>query len=140
MAGSAPQFGEGTVIEVNDGASSAYVAIDNVLNATPPDEAVVTVERNRLSVTDIVETGFSSRKDPGQLVFQYETDLTKFDRLNDLKNVEKGWRVTYAGYMRMAFTGRLINNAPDQIAGGAITSATATVRLTSLVTLSDATP
>lgn len=138
-----PIFGEGASLAVNDGANSAYVDFDDVTDITPPAETQVVVERNRLSVTTLVERAFSSRKDPGTFTFMYETGYTKFARIETLKGAasDPAWRIDSADdNIRLAFTGRVISNVPQQMTGGAITMATATVQLTSLVTVSDPTP
>ena len=136
-----PVFGEGCALAVNDGANSAFVDFDDVTDITPPEEAAVVVDRNRLSATTLVERAFSTRKDPGTLAFSYEVGYTKFDRIEDLKGSEKSFRLTWSDTnLRLAFTGRVISNVPQQIQGGTVTMAAATVQLTSLLTISDASP
>ena len=135
-----PVFGEGTILEVNDGAASAFVAIDDVTNVDPPDAAAIEVERNRLSVTTMKERAFSTRLDPGMLQFTYEADYTKVARIELLKNVDKSWRLTLTDGLRMAFTGRLMTNDVQGVQGEQVNSAQCSVRLTSLITLPDPPP
>lgn len=135
-----PIFGEGTAIAINDGAASAFVDVEDATAITPPQETVVVVERNRLSATTLVERAFSTRRDPGQSSFQYEVGFDKFDRINDLVNSDQSFRITYTDGTRIAFTGRIISNVPEGVQGSAITMATATIQLTSLITLTDSSP
>jgi hypothetical protein len=138
-----PIFGEGSAMAVNDGANSAFVDFDDVTDITLPTEAQVTADRNRLSATTLVETAFSTRRDPGTLTFTYENGFSKYDRIEDLRDdtPDPSWRFTAAdGNLRLTFSGRVISNAPTQVQGGVVTMATCTVRLTSLVTVADASP
>lgn len=138
-----PVFGEGSVLSVNDGANSAFVALDNVTSIDPPDETVVVADRNRLSATTLNEKAFSSRRDVGQLAFTYESGWTEFDRVEDLKNgvADKSFKIIASdNNLSFAFTGRVISNVANNIVGGAITDATATVQLTSLLTVADNSP
>lgn len=131
-----PIFGEGSSLEVNDGSASAYVAIDDVLTIDPPDNTVIEIERNRLSVTTMTEKAFSGRLELGTLSFTYEIDATSYSRIELLKKVSKGWKFKNSGTNQtMAFTGVLTANKKNGVAGQTIDSATATVRLTSLITL-----
>jgi hypothetical protein len=134
----APIFGEGTVLDVDDGDAAAFAAVDGATEITPPNETQVEVERNRLSATTIVERAFSSRRDPGQFSFTYECDKTGFQRVEALKGVDHAWRLTYTDDLRLAYSGRVLSNVPQNVQGGVITSAQCTVRLTSLVAVSDA--
>jgi hypothetical protein len=135
-----PIFGEGTAISINDGEAAAFVDVEDASAITPPQETVVVVERNRLSATTLVERAFSTRRDPGQASFQYEVGFDKFDRINDLVNADQSFRITYTDGTRIAFTGRILSNVPEGVQGSAITMATATIQLTSLITLTDSTP
>ncbi len=131
-----PMFGEGTVLQVNDGTASAYEAIADVLNIDPPDNTVIEIDRNRLSVTTMTEKAFSGRLELGQLSFTYEADATAYSRIEALKKVSKGYKVITAGTNQtLAFTGILLSNKRQGIQGQVIDSAVATVRLVSLITL-----
>ena len=105
-------FGEGTTLDVDDGASSAFVAVEDVTQITPPSEAQIEVERNRLSATTIVERAFSSRKDPGELVFTYECGLEKFQRVEDLKGADFSYRLTWPDDLRLVFSGTRFDERP----------------------------
>lgn len=135
-----PVFGEGTVLEVNDGVASAFVSLDDVSEVDPPEAAAIEVERNRLSVTTMKERAFSSRLDPGEMTFVYEDGYTKFARVEALKNVEKSYRVTLTDGKRVAFSGVLKSNKAQRLAGEQIAMVNVVVRMTSLVTLSDTSP
>lgn len=136
-----PIFGEGSKLAVNDGASSAFVDFDDVTDITPPAETQVVVDRNRLSATTLVEKAFSPRRALSQMTFMYEQGLTKYQRVEALKNVEKSFRITSADdNLRLSFTGRVISNAWQGMQGGGITMCLCTVELTSLITVADASP
>jgi hypothetical protein len=137
-----PVFGEGSAVSCDDGANSAFVDFDDVIEITPPAETQVVVDRNRLSVTTLVERAFSTRKDPGQFSFSYERGYTKYARIETLKaDTSVSFRITDSDTnLRLAFTGRVISNVAQPTSGGAITMAVCTVQLTSLVTVSDASP
>lgn len=132
-----PVFGEGGAVSVDDGANSAFVDFADVIQATPPDAAVIEVDRNRISVTTMKERAFSSRLDPGEMSITYECDDATFERMELLKNVSHSYRYTAADGLRFAFTGRLKTNQKQGMVGEQINTAVATVRATSLITLSD---
>lgn len=134
------QYGEGTVLEVNDGASSAFVAIDDIDSITPPKREFPRVPRNRLSVTTMQEVAVSGRRALGELSFSYELGYTGFARLEALANVSKSYRLTFPDGTRFAFTGTMFVNDPDQVTAGAIVMGTAGVALQSLLTITDTTP
>lgn len=137
-----PVFGEGSAVACDDGSAGAFVDFDDVVEITPPAETLVVVDRNRISATTLVERAFSTRKDPGQFSFTYERNYTKFARIEALKaDTSVAFRITDSDTnLRLAFTGRVISNVPQPTSGGAITTAVATIQLTSLVTVSDASP
>lgn len=137
-----PIFGEGSKVAVNDGASSAFVDFDDATDITPPAETQVVVDRNRLSATTLVEKAFSTRRALSQMTFAYEQGLTKYQRVEALKdNADHSFRITSSdNNLRLSFTGRVISNAWQGIQGGGITMCLCTVELTSLITVADASP
>lgn len=140
-----PVFGEGTVLEINDGAASAYVAVDDLTeNLTPPNPEHPRVPRPRLSQTTFAEVVLSALKQLGESSFTYEMKYANFSRIALLVNVEKSFRITYPSegteQTRFAFTGKIYRNVANPITGGAITTATATLIVTSLITVTDNIP
>lgn len=90
-----PCIGLGSIVEVNDGAADAFVAIDDIVNLTVPDEEFGTVESKRLNQSsDKTIRKLVTMKDPGEISFQYEFGAAKFLRLNTLKGTAKSWRIT----------------------------------------------
>jgi hypothetical protein len=137
MAAENPTFGEGTTLHVNDGGGGNFVLIDDTTSVDPPDLMVMEFDRNRLSVTTLVDRTFGPRKDPGELTFVYENKLNHFQRMNALHGVDKSWRVQLTDGLRLAFTGTMKSNKPENITGGQINSARVVVRMTSLITVSN---
>lgn len=130
-------FGEGCTLEVNDGASSAYVAVVGLTSVEPPDEVSPVIVRRRLSDSAYVgkELGLP---DVGEFSFEYEATDVEYARIRALKRVEKGYRITYPDGLRLAFTAKLHTNKPNAIAtGDQIQTAKATGVITSLLTVSD---
>lgn len=131
--------GEGTSLEVNDGEASAYVAIADVIDISPPGQMATAIDRKRLSVTSLKER-FSGIPDPGEMTFNYEWEYANWTRIAALFKVSKSYRITFPGYGRMAFTAELREHRPASVQGETIISVAATLMLTSLVAVSDATP
>ena len=99
----------------------------------------------KLAVTGLKERRPSPRVDNGQLTFTYEMADTLFIRLDGLKAVfgplgaaAKSFRVTYADGLRLAFTGYLQKNAPENVTDGeAIVMGSGSITVTSLITITD---
>ena len=137
MPASTPNFGEGTTLEVNDGASSAFVAVVGAGNIEPPDEEFPAITRKLLSATDYLRKAVGV-PDAGNFSFEYEATDVEYARIRALKNVEKSYRVTYVDGLRLAFTAKLLTNKPNAVAAGnEIQSVKAMGVLTSLITVSD---
>jgi hypothetical protein len=135
------QFADGVTLEVNDGAASAYVGITDLETLDAPGATVKMVERKRLANTGLVEKVPSPRKDPGECAFTYELTDVLHVRMDALLGVTgKGWRVTYPDGLRLAFTGTLSENKPQQSKGEEIQLASAKVTVQSLIALSDTIP
>jgi hypothetical protein len=136
-----PVHGDGTLIECNDGAADAFVALLETESITPPASSVATIERKRLSNTTRVEKVPSKRKDFGSASFAYEVTDVLQTRLEGLVGrtgtEEKTWRITLADGLRTAFTGYLEFARPGAAQAGAIVMGSASIVLTSIITLSD---
>lgn len=119
----AVQFGEGILLEVNDGASNAYATVTELTSVTPPGETTKRVERKRLSVTGLVEKLPSPRVDRGEVPFSFEFDATLMIRLRALRGLKNhtsggaavAWRVTYPDGYRVVFEGFLADVKPDAV-------------------------
>ena len=135
-----PVCGEGTFLGGTGGGASAFAPLEAGTRGAPPAPGGMEGEGTRLSVTTMKERAFSTRLDPGMLQFTYEADYTKVARIELLKNVDKSWRLTLTDGLRMAFTGRLMTNDVQGVQGEQVNSAQCSLRLTSLITLSDTTP
>lgn len=141
------QFGDGTLLEVNDGASSAFVAVTELENITPPSHDTGAVERKRLSNTTTVEMVPNSRVKLDNCTFTYEMSDEIFARLQTLltakwsalgpPKVYYTWRITYPDGLRMSFPAYLQTNKPNQVQGQQISMGTGQLVLTGLITVSD---
>lgn len=138
------QFGDGMLLEVNDGASNAFAAIDTLSDLTPPGAQVKKIERKRLSAVGYVEMVPGPRLDLGECTFSYEITDVLQARLTGLMSVSPGtsknWRVTYPDGLRMAFSGFLSKAQPKQTQGEQISMGDGAIVLTSLITLTDTIP
>jgi hypothetical protein len=133
------QFGDGTLLEVNDGASNAFAEIKILSDITPPGASVPKIERKRISAVGYKEQVASPRKDLGEAGFTYEmTDVLQV-RLVALLGVSKSYRITYPDGLRMAFSGFLSKAQPKQVQPEQISMGDGTIVLTSAITLSDET-
>jgi hypothetical protein len=136
MAATTPEFGAGSTIEVDTGAFAAVTP--GVTSITPPDVPITEVDRNRLSVVTMKERVFSPRRDPGECSFTYEVDEDNFSAVEALKGDDLPYRVTLSEYgLRLAFSGVLKSNQAAAWEGDTIATATAVIRLTTLITISE---
>ncbi|MES2208584.1 MAG: hypothetical protein V4515_00110 [Chloroflexota bacterium] len=89
------QIGCGWALAVDDGASSAFVAIDDITSLTPPDDGPVgAAESKRLDISAYTVTRVPTVITPGAFSFSYEFDKTQYARLAALKRTAKNWKVT----------------------------------------------
>ena len=149
MPAGVPQFGDGTTLEVNDGAAAAFVPILECESITPPASEVAIIPRKRLSNVAYKEKLPSLTKDLGNLAFSYEvTDVlqVRLEALVGLVNtpavttLTKTWRVTLPDGLRFSFTGFLQSAKPGAAVGDGIVMGTGTVVVTSLLALTDTIP
>jgi hypothetical protein len=141
MAANAVQFGDGLILEVNDGAASAFVAVTEIESITPPGHTRRMVERRRLSNTTFVERKASPKQDPGDCTLTVELTDVLHVRLAALDGVEKSYRVTYLGDgLRLAWTGVLSALKPSQVQGDAFAMSQVTISCVSLITITDNVP
>lgn len=141
MPANTVQFGDGILLEVNDGASSAFVAVTEMESITPPGHTRRMVERRRLSVTDVVERKPSPRADPGDCTLTVEMTDVLWVRLDALEGAEKSYRVTYPGDgLRLAWTGILSALKPNQVQAEGFAMGQVTITCVSLVAVTDFVP
>lgn len=126
-----PTIGLGAKLEVNDGASSAFVEIPALLNLTVPDPEFGAAESKLLSqASDKTIRMVPTMKTPGEFQFQYEFDGDVKDRLDDLLGVSKQWKPTLVdGVSTWTKTvpGFLKSNKLDQVEPDQIQTVTAVV-------------
>lgn len=88
MADKAESIGYGSLLYINDGASSAYVVIDNVVDAEPPAEKLGTVESKRLSISGGVLVHVPTLFDPGEVQIKQQFTQAGFSRLEGLRKAK----------------------------------------------------
>ena len=134
------QFGDGMLLEVNDGVAGTFVAVTEIEQITPPGHSRRMVERRRLSVNNLVERVASPRRDPGDLQFTFEMTDVLQARLDALDGVSRSYRVTYPDGLRLAFTGTLYSLKPQAAQAEGFTMGQAIVACQSLIAITDTTP
>jgi hypothetical protein len=85
MADTAEQIGYGDTILIDDGASSAYVVIDNVIDFDPPDEQLGIVVGKYLTMTNRRLTKTPTVFDPGQARIKQHMSQVGYSRMEGLK-------------------------------------------------------
>lgn len=136
-----PQIGLGAVIQVNDGAASAYVAIDDLVNLNVPDDEFGVVESKRLNQSsDKLIRKVVTMKDAGEFSFQYEFSAVKKARLDALKGTEKGFKIILqsdgaTATWTASFNGIIRSNKIDQVEPDQIQMTTCTVVVTGPITI-----
>lgn len=121
-------------MEVDDGAASAFVAIDCIQSFQPPDDgAVGMVESKCLDMVDNTVTREATVKTPDAFTFVYEHSATRTARIDALKGNAHNWKFTdtTAGtpYTRTV-PGVLVRNQFDPVTADGLVTVTATVEVT----------
>jgi hypothetical protein len=137
-----PTIGLGAKIEINDGAASAFVVVDDLVNLQVPEAEFGTTDSKLLNQSsDKTIRKLVTMMDPGEFTFQYEFSAVKKARLDALKGVAKSYKITLlsdgatATYVVTA-PGILRSNKMDQTEPDVIQMATATVVVTGPVVVS----
>jgi hypothetical protein len=78
-------IGYGAKIQINDGASAAFVDVDDVTQIDMPDEVWGTAESKRLNLPAALILSVPTLKKAGELKVTYENNKTTWDRINVLK-------------------------------------------------------
>jgi hypothetical protein len=106
----------GTTLEVNDGASSAYVAIGDVVDMQVPDIEQKFTESKRLTMTNQIIGKVLTVKDAGMFSFTVEhADPTQRARLKALKSVSKNFRIKFPDNTRFTFPATVVKIPPDSL-------------------------
>lgn len=135
-----PCIALGAIVEVDDGSADAFVAIDDIVNLTVPDEEFGVVESKRLnqSANKTIQK-LVTMKDPGEISFQYEFGAVKFLRLNTLKGTAKNWKITLPSdgaddEVVWTLPGILRSNKVEPVSPDEIQMVTATIVVTGAAT------
>lgn len=128
-----PVIGRGATLEVDDGASNAFVEIADIVNLTVPDVEVGVVESKRLNLASATVVKLPALRNGGQFTFQYEFSQIKKTRLDALLGVQKNWKVTLPSddgtpWVRTA-PGILTSNKSGQVDPDQIQMVTGTVEV-----------
>lgn len=87
---------DGSVLQVNDGASNAYVDIPGVISFVPPESEFGEYDDTALDSTDgIMIKEPKSRAEPGTFSWVMKYSDTEYERLLALKGVKKSFKITY---------------------------------------------
>lgn len=128
-----PVIGLGDKIQVDDGAASAFVDIDDVVNLNVPDDEFGVVESKRLNQdTDKLIGKVLTMKDAGEFTFQYEFSAVKKARLDALRGTTKNFKIILISdgattTWTATFPGAIRANKNEQVAPDEIKLATCTV-------------
>jgi hypothetical protein len=123
-------IGYGSTLQINDGASSAFEDVDNLVDIDPPDEMWGDTQSKRLDLASQQLTYVKTLKDGGEFSFTYEFDSTAFARMEALKGADKSYKITPTGGSARTVPGFLTKNKMNQIQADGIITVTATVRVT----------
>lgn len=136
-----PCIGLGAKVEINDGASDAYVEVDDIVNLTVPEAEFGVVDSKRLNqASDKTMRKLVTMMDPGEFSFTYEFGAAKFLRLNTLKGTSKNFRITLPSdgvddELVITVPGVVRANRMEQVEPDAIQQATATILVTGPATI-----
>jgi hypothetical protein len=137
-----PKIGLGAKIQVDDGAASAYVDIDDCVNLNVPDDEFGVVESKRLNLSsDKLIRKIVTMKDAGEFTFQYEFSAVKKIRLDALKGIEHNFKIILLSDGSTAtwtatFPGIIRGNKIDQVEPDAIQMVTCTVVVSGPIVIS----
>lgn len=137
-----PCIGLGDKIQVDDGASNAFVDIDDVINLNIPDDEFGVVESKRLNqASDKLIRKVLTMKDAGEFTFQYEFSAIKKTRLDALKGTAKNFKIVLnsdggTATWTATFPGSIRANKVEQVAPDEIKLATCTVVVTGPIVIS----
>src|SRR5262249_40508397 len=89
-------IGYNTLIFIDDGASNAYTAVDNVVSADPAAEKLNTVESKRLTISGAIIVHVPTLFDPGEITIQQQFTQLGFSRMEGLRKnkTKKNLKVT----------------------------------------------
>lgn len=103
-----PFLADGTDLQVNDGASSAFADITGVISITPPAAELGVYDTTHLNSTAGTMTKSPlSRAEPGQMSWVMWNDSTEYSRLTGLRGTAKSFKITYPNSTVDTFTGSI---------------------------------
>lgn len=96
-----PDIGEGTTLEIGDGASNAYAAVSNLVEITPPAEETEMVESKRLDLTSRRKKYITGLTEQGTWSFKVEKTAAGLTRFKALRGVNKNFKITVDSVARV---------------------------------------
>lgn len=111
-----PDIGEGTTLEIGDGSESAYVAVSNLIEITPPAEETEMVESKRLDLTSRRKKYIAALTEQGTWSFQAEKTSSNVARFKALRGANKNFKITVGG------TARVVPSVVTKVMEDAITA------------------
>jgi hypothetical protein len=91
-----PFLADGTLVQIDDGASNAFADITGVITITPPVAEVGVYDTTHLKTTaGIMTKAPLSRAEPGEMSWTMQYDMTEYARLVALRGVAKNLKITY---------------------------------------------
>jgi hypothetical protein len=126
------QIGLSSKVEIDDGASSAFVEITNVTSLGCPDITLGMVESKRLNITNRTIRKVPAMFDRGEITITYEFSDTEKDRLDGLRDAvtEKSFKFTIEyGVTDWTETikGYVTKNVINEVVADEIVTCTATI-------------
>lgn len=100
-------IGLGSKVQVDDGASNAFVDFDEVTNITVPMQELATVESTHLGISNRMRTYVAGLIEPGLMSFEQNWSDAAYDRALDLRGVTKNYKVIFPDTSTAAFAGIL---------------------------------
>lgn len=126
-------IGDGWELQINDGASSAFVKIDALTEVQVPEDGVVGMaESKRLDGGGFV-TRVPTVSTPVDFTFTYEHTKARFDRIDAHKGEEKQWKIkdtTPSTPWAKTFPGVLTSHVQQPVSADGIVLVVGTVAVT----------
>lgn len=129
-----PTIGLGATVAIDDGASSAYQVIPDVMHMTVPDPECGVAESKRLNLSGYTMGKVATLLDPGQFTVTYEFSNTTKTRLDALVRVQHNFKVILpdSAWTRIA-PGFIVSNKMDQVEADGIMTATVVIQVNGVV-------
>lgn len=127
--------GFSTVVQVNDGAASAYVAFTNVTKVKTPAADIGSVEDTHIASSGRARTFQAGMIDNGMLEFTQRWDVTAWSRVIALSYTSHGWKVIFPDNTTASFSGFVTNFEVGEVVNDQIIDFTVKVKVSGLVTV-----